>query len=377
MFLSRISPTRRQGPRPSRTRPSGNSTTTPRPSASRPGTRTSPSRSSPAALPGPGWLYGFSDGAALPRLDGPKAWGPDARSPSATRLGRQGYDWPAHGWHEFRDPNEEWELTLYRYNANVVRQLNQNIDAARQAKAFDQWGTNWVRFVERNIGAWMHVDHGLGLYLFANANRRAPTNMHNNAISVNSMHRIRSAQDLALYNLTLSEEIDGFDGTGHLDTWNNDHAWQKTREVAEQLTAIDDWCEAIFAANVVFEPLVGELFRSRLVMQAAPRNGDFCTPTVIGAEEYDFAERDLRYTIPMFHLLTNDREFADHNKGLLGGWLSTWTSRAIAAARTLQPLWSLPDAKPPRFEDSLDAAKNRFAGILNDVNLDAPKELAQ
>jgi propane monooxygenase small subunit len=79
----------------------------------------------------------------------------------------------------------------------------------------------------------------------------------------------------------------------------------------------------------------------------------------------------------MFHLLTNDREFADHNKGLLSDWLSTWTSRAIAAARTLQPLWSLPDAKPPRFEDSLDAAKNRFAGILNDVNLDAPKELAQ
>jgi len=113
------------------------------------------------------------------------------------------------------------------------------------------------------------------------------------------------------------------------------------------------------------------------VMQAAPRNGDFCTPTVIGAEEYDFAERDLRYTIPIFHLLTNDREFADHNKGLLSGWLSTWTGRALAAARTMQSLWSLPDAKPPRFEDSLDAAKNRFAGILNDVNLDAPKELGQ
>ena len=66
-----------------------------------------------------------------------------------------------------------------------------------------------MNFVERNVGAWMHVDHGLGLYLFANANRRAPTNMHNNAISVNSMHRIRSAQDLALYNLTLTEEIEG------------------------------------------------------------------------------------------------------------------------------------------------------------------------
>ena len=90
-----------------------------------------------------------------------------------------------------------------------------------------------------------------------------PTNMHNNAISVNSMHRIRAAQDLALYNLTLSEEIDGFDGTAHLETWNSDPAWQGVREVAEQLTGIDDWCEAIFAANVVFEPLVGELFRSQ------------------------------------------------------------------------------------------------------------------
>jgi propane 2-monooxygenase small subunit len=223
----------------------------------------------------------------------------------------------------------------------------------------------------------MHVDHGLGLYLYANANRRAPTNMHNNAISVNSMHRIRSAQDLALYNLTLTEEIEGFDGAAHLEAWNSEPAWQGVREVAEQLTGIDDWCEAIFAANVVFEPLVGELFRSQLVMQAAPRNGDFVTPTIIGAEEYDFAERDLRYTIPMFHLLTNDKEFARHNKGLLQEWLSLWTSRALTAARTLQPLWSQPDSKPPRFEDGLDAVKNRFAGILTDLNLDAPKELGQ
>ena len=185
---------------------------------------------------------------------------------------------------------------------------------ARQSKAFEQWNRNWVRFVERNVGAWMHVDHGLGLYLYANANRRAPTNMHNNAISVNSMHRIRAAQDLALYNLTLSEEIDGFDGAAHIETWNTDPAWQGVRETAEQLTAIDDWCEAIFAANVVFEPLVGELFRSQLVQHAAPRNGDFVTPTIVGAAEYDFAERDLRYTRAMFELLTEDREFADHNK---------------------------------------------------------------
>jgi propane monooxygenase small subunit len=327
-----------------------------------------------------GWLYAFADGKAGYPLEWTalKAWGSDRpvpeRSPGS---GGKGYDWPALGWHEFRDPNEEWELTLYRYNANVVRQLNQNVDAARRAKAFEQWNRNWVDFVAKHVGAWMHVDHGLGLYLFANANRRAPTNMHNNAISVNSMHRIRAAQDLALYNLTLTEEIEGFDGTAHLATWNEGPAWQGVRETAEQLTGIWDWGEAIFAANVVFEPLVGELFRSNLVQQAAPANGDFVTPTLIGAEEFDFSERDLRYTKPLFHLLINDKEFADHNKALLQKWLEDWVPRCISAARTLQPLWSQPDAKPIRFEDGLDRVKSRFAGILSELGLKAPEELGQ
>ncbi|MEV4052206.1 toluene hydroxylase [Amycolatopsis sp. NPDC049688] len=327
-----------------------------------------------------GWLYAFADGQGGYPLEWTalKAWGSDRPLPErGPGSGGKGYDWPAHGWHEFRDPNEEWELTLYRYNANVVRQLNQNIDAARQAKAFEQWNRNWVDFVAKHVGAWMHVDHGLGLYLFANANRRAPTNMHNNAISVNSMHRIRAAQDLALYNLTLTEEIEGFDGTAHLSTWNEDPAWQGVRETAEQLTGIWDWAEAIFAANVVFEPLVGELFRSNLVQQAAPANGDFVTPTLIGAEEFDFSERDLRYTKPLFHLLINDKEFAGHNKALLQKWLEDWVPRCIAAARTLQPLWSQPDAKPIRFEDGLDRVKSRFAGILSELGLKAPEELGQ
>ena len=124
-----------------------------------------------------GWLYGFSDGRGGYPLDWTalKAWGSDRPEPERyPGSGGKGYDWPALGWHEFRDPNEEWELTFYRYNSNVVRQLNQNVDAARAAKAFEQWNRNWVRFVESHVGAWMHVDHGLGLYLFANANRRAP-----------------------------------------------------------------------------------------------------------------------------------------------------------------------------------------------------------
>jgi propane monooxygenase small subunit len=337
-----------------------------------------------------GWVYGFADGKSGYPLEwtGLKAWGsdrPEPQRPTVTQLladggqgsGGRAYTWPAHGWHEFRDPNEEWELTMYRYNANVVRQLNQNIDSARMSKGFQQWHANWADFVARHVGAWMHVDHGLGLYVFANANRRGPTNMHNTAIAINSMHLIRSAQDLALYNLTLSEEIDGFDGTAHLTTWKQDPAWQGVRETAEQLTSTWDWAEAVFAVNIVFQPLVGELFRSNLVQQAAPANGDYVTPTLVGAAEFDYAERDLRYTTEIFRLLVQDKEFADHNRQLLQSWLSAWVPRCLAAARTLQPLWSQPDAKPTRFEDGLERAKNRFSAILSDLSLPTPKELSR
>ena len=106
-------------------------------------------------------------------------------------------------------------------------------------------------------------------------------------------------------------------------------------------------------------------------------NGDWVTPTIVGAEEYDYAERDLRYTKAMFALLTNDREFADHNKAIMNsGFLRGWPA-VSRPPRTLQPLWSQPDSKPPRFEDGLDRAKSRFTGIVSELGLKIPKELAQ
>ena len=112
-------------------------------------------------------------------------------------------------------------------------------------------------------------------------------------------------------------------------------------------------------------------------MQSAATNGDFVTPTVMGAGEYDYAMRDLRWTVACFGPLTKDREFADHNRELMGGWLRNYVPQALEAARTMQPMWSQSDSKPPTFEDSLDRAKNRFAGICTDLGLDVPEELKQ
>ena len=127
---------------------------------------------------------------------------------------------------------------------------------------------------------------------------------------------------------------------------------------------------------MVFEPLVGELFRSSLVQQAAPRNGDFVTPTIVGAAEYDFAERDLRYTTAMFELLTDDREFADHNKAIMTEWLAAWVPRAI----TRPARCSRCGRSPTRSRRASRTALTRQRAGLPEsclTSLEVPKELAQ
>lgn len=300
-----------------------------------------------------GWIYGFADGSS-------------------------GYpqDWTAlksSDWHRFLDPNEEWEQTIYRNNANVVRQVQQNLANARKAEAYGQWSRSWASFVERHVGAWMHAEQGLGMHVFVAVQRSAPTNMINNALAVNSVHKLRFAQDLALYNLDIEEQLDGFNGSVHQEVWQSDPAWQGVRENTERLTAVQDWAEALFATNLVFEPLVGELFRSHLVLQIAARNGDYTTPTVMGAGENDY-DRDLRYTRALFTLLLGDATHGAGNKQVVQEWLERWAPVSLDAARRLQPLWSQPAEKPVRFEDSLDRAKERFARLIEDLGLEAPAD---
>ncbi|MGH2910628.1 MAG: toluene hydroxylase [Solirubrobacteraceae bacterium] len=297
-----------------------------------------------------GWIYGFADGTG----GYPQEW---------TAL-------KSSNWHAFLDPNEEWEQTIYRNNANVVRQIRQNLENAKDARAFEGWNRGWIQTVERHVGAWAHVEHGIGMHVYLPAQRDAPTNMINNALSVASAHKLRFGQDLILYNLELSDEVEGFDGAAHKHAWNEDPIWQGVRENVEQVTGVRDWAEAFFAAAVVFEPLVGELFRSEFIMQVAAPQGDFVTPTLMGAGEADTA-RDARVARSLFGMLANDEAHGAENRAMMQSWLKTWTPTSVAAARALQPIWSQPAEKVIRFEESLEHSRRRFSEMLADINLDA------
>jgi propane monooxygenase small subunit len=300
-----------------------------------------------------GWVYAFADGTA----GYPEEW---------TAL-------KSSNWHEFLDPNEEWEQTIYRNNANVVRQISQNLANADAARAFDNWSRAWIGVVEKHVSAWAHVEHGLGLHVYTPAQRDAPTNMINNALAVGAAHKLRFAQDIILYNLDLVDQIDGFDGSAHVKAWQEDPVWQGVRENVEQLTGTRDWAEAFFATAVVFEPLVGELFRSQFVMQVAALQGDFVTPTLMGAGEADTA-REQRGARALFGMLANDEQHGEANRETMQGWLDEWTPRSITAARQMQPIWSQVSEKGMRFEDSLERATERFDELTSALQLSTPKE---
>lgn len=303
-----------------------------------------------------GWIYGFGDGPGGYPLEWTAAKSSD--------------------WHAFLDPNEEWEQTIYRNNGAVVRQVSLCLENAKRADAYAHWNAPWSTFIARNLGAWMHAENGMALHVFTSIQRSCPTNMINNAVTVNAAHKMRFAQDLALFNLDLAESDLDFDGSVHKEVWQSAPEWQPARRVVEELTATGDWCELLFATNIVVEQLVGQLFRSELLMQIAARNGDYITPTIVGTGENDYS-RDLGYTRALFQMLTRDEEHGEANKELFGRWLATWVPRAVDAATALQPIWSQPAEKVLTHAESWQASKQKFRQLLEEIGLDVPKELDQ
>lgn len=290
-----------------------------------------------------------------------------------------GYDarWTAirsSDWHKYRDPNEEWERSIYINNSNSIRQVQASIENAKSENVFQDWNKSWLPILAKHMSAWAHADHGLGMYVFMPAQRAAMSNMHNNAISVNCMHKLRTAQDILLYNLELSEQFpDEFDADAHKETWLNDPAWQGVRENVERLMNATDWAQLCFATNIVFEPLVGELLRSHFLMRFAPAHGDFLTPSVIGVSEREFNERDLSYTRDMLTDFLEDETHGEANKQVMQDWLAEWVPYSVAAARGLEPIWSEPEVQPASFEESFQRATSRFEGLLSEFGLKVPE----
>ena len=207
-------------------------------------------------------------------------------------------------WHAFRAPDQEWERTHYQRQSRIEVMVQSVINNGRKSGATQAFDATWGKVLQKQLGAWKHAEFGLGVALMQ-AQRYGYTQMINNATLTNSSYKLRLSQDITLYLAEIGMDIKGWDDEAGKVAWLEDPIWQGTREAIETIMGATDYLEQYFATNLVFEPLVGELFRSGFLMQAAAPNHDFMTPSVIAAAEGDY-ERNLANTIDLIYLLAND-----------------------------------------------------------------------
>lgn len=272
-------------------------------------------------------------------------------------------------WHAFRAPDQEWERTHYQRQSRIETMVQSVIVNARRSGAPKAFDKAWTKVLQTHLGAWKHAEFGLGTSLMQ-AQRYGYTQMINNATLTNSSYKLRLAQDITLYLAEIGMDIPGWDDELGKKAWLEDPIWQGTREAVESIMGATDYLEQYFAINVVFEPLVGELFRSGFLMRVAAANNDFITPPVISAAEADY-ERNLANTIDLIYLLANDEKYAAGNKKLFKSWLAKHRALADKAAQGLQPIWSMPHSKPVSFEDVRAQSRERIGQILGELGLNS------
>ena len=271
-------------------------------------------------------------------------------------------------WHKFRAVDEEWEKTHYQRQSTIIGMIQNVVANGRRSGAPKRFDLAWVKVLENHVGAFKHAEFGLGTALM-HAQRYGYTQMINTAILTNSSYKLRFAQDLTLYLSEIALDLDKFDIDAGKKHWVDDPLWQGVRKAVEAIMGATDYLEQYFATNLVFEPLVGELFRSGFVLRVAAAQNDFITPAVVSAAEGDY-ERNLANTVELCHLLATDPQYGAANTALFGEWLVKHAALAKEATSNLQPMWSLPRVKVVQYADALGQAHNRLRAIGAAVGFD-------
>ncbi|MDA0821368.1 MAG: toluene hydroxylase [Proteobacteria bacterium] len=272
-------------------------------------------------------------------------------------------------WHVFRAPDQEWSRTHYQRQSHIENTIKMVVDNARSDGAPGRFAKPWVNVLQDHFGALKHAEFGLGVALMK-AQRDGLTQMVNNTILTNASYKLRLSQDITLYLGDIGLDIT-IDGDAGKKAWMEDSHWQATRKAIEAILAASDHMEIYFAVNVVFEALVGEVFRSGFIMRAGPSFNDFVTPAVVSAASDDY-RRNLANTLTLLAMVNGDAASGAANKKIMTGWLAKYLPLCLDATAQLKPVWMTTGARGADFGSALADAKTKFSEILAEIDVSLP-----
>jgi NAD(P)H-flavin reductase/ferredoxin len=243
----------------------------------------------------------------------------------------------ASDWFNFRDPGEQWERPYYQAGTAIEHQLEGAMRSARAQGLIEDFGSEWVEFLQRFLQIPAYVEHGLWFAL-ATAGRDCLSDSVSTCVCLQAAMKQRSAQAIVLYAMDLEEHFDaGMPIERARDAFLSDEPWQPTRRYLERLAATADWGEVVIAANLCFEPVVATLLRRELGTRAAAANGDTVTPVLarVETQEWEWARA---WTISLVRFLLHDDRFGETNRDTISTWVRGWLPRAVEAGMALAPL---------------------------------------
>jgi propane monooxygenase small subunit len=272
-------------------------------------------------------------------------------------------------WHVYRSVDQEWSRTHYQRQSHIENTIKTLVDNARSDGAPARFDQSWVKVLQDQFGALKHAEFGLGVALMK-AQRDGVTQMVNNAILTNASYKLRLSQDITLYLADIGLDIE-VDGDAGKKFWLENPAWQGARKAVEAILAATDHVEVYFAINIVFEALVGELFRNGFIMRAGPMHNDFVTPSVVAAASEDY-RRNLANTLTLLKLLNGDDEHGKANRKIMAGWLEKYVPLCVEAAAQLKPVWAMAGNGKLDYGSVVGEARYRFKDILTEAGLGLP-----
>jgi toluene monooxygenase system protein E len=254
---------------------------------------------------------------------------------------REGSPLRASGWEDFKDP------ARLSYRAYIALQHDREIYAEGVVDHFEaadhdaKLDPAWVAVLARvylPARFAFHVLQMASLYV----GQLGPSAAITNASFFQAADELRALQWIAYRarSLSLAHGQQLADGAVTRGIWEDDPAWQPTRQVLETLLLAYDWGEAFTALDLVVKPALDAFFKGALA-DLALANGDGLTAQLLRESAVDTARNQAWAAALARHALAARPE----NLATITEWEQKWRPAADGAVTALAQTFS--DAPAP------------------------------
>lgn len=240
-------------------------------------------------------------------------------------------------WYAFRDPNQSiyvrWVSAVYNTESALTAEITRLGEEGTLAAVDPDW---LCEGIGRDLALLPFTDRAL-FRVLSRAQRLALSDTVTLPLVFEAADKLRHVEHVAAVRAEV-EAAGAPDIFADVESlWFHDPHWRPLRATVEALLATEDWVEAVIAANLIVQPLVGRYLREQYLEPAAVANRDTYTPLVVAAWRAD-TDRSQAWANALVDHLLGDPVHGAANATVITAWAHHWEALALTAIESLSPL---------------------------------------